>query len=47
MRNLEYKINTTLPIQFEKIENPPYLNDSRFQAVAVYVAHEKENYNGS
>lgn len=44
---MEYKINTTLPIQFEKIENPPYLNDSRFQAVNVYVAHEKENYNGS
>jgi len=44
---LEYKINTLLPIQFEKIENPPYLNDSRFQAVKCYVAHEKENYNGS
>lgn len=44
---MEYKINTTLPIQFEIIENPPYLNDSRFQAVAIYVAHEKENYNGS
>lgn len=44
---MEYKINTLLPIQFEKIENPPYLNDSRFQAVRCYVAHEKENYNGS
>lgn len=44
---MEYKINTTLPVQFEIIENPPYLNDSRFQAVAIYVAHEKENYNGS
>ena len=44
---MEYKINTLLPIQFEKIENPPYLNDSRFQAVKCYVAHEKENYNGS
>jgi hypothetical protein len=44
---VEYKINTLLPIQFEKIENPPYLNDSRFQAVRCYVAHEKENYNGS
>lgn len=44
---MEYKINTILPIQFEKIENPPYLNDSRFQAVRCYVAHEKENYNGS
>lgn len=44
---MEYKINTLLPIQFEKIDNPPYLNDSRFQAVRCYVAHEKENYNGS
>jgi hypothetical protein len=44
---VEYKINTLLPIQFEKIENPPYLNDSRFQAVRCYVAHEKENDNGS
>jgi hypothetical protein len=44
---LEYKINTVLPVHFEKIENPPYLNDSRFQAVRVYVAHEKDNYNGS
>lgn len=44
---MEYKINTLLPIQFEKAENPPYLNDSRYQAVNVYVAHEKENYNGS
>ena len=44
---MEYKINTLLPIQFEKIENPPYLNDSRFQAVRCYVAHEFENYNGS
>ena len=44
---MEYKVNTTLPIQFEIIENPPYLNDNRFQAVAIYVAHEKENYNGS
>jgi len=44
---LEYKINTSLPIQFEKIDNPPYLNDSRFQAVRCYVAHEKDNYNGS
>ena len=44
---MEYKINTLLPIKFEKIENPPYLNDSRFQAVRCYVAHEFENYNGS
>lgn len=44
---LEYKINTLLPIQFEMVENPPYLNDSRFQAVKIYIAHEKENYNGS
>ena len=44
---MEYKVNTTLPVQFEIIENPPYLNDNRFQAVAIYVAHEKENYNGS
>ena len=44
---MEYKINTVLPVHFEKIENPPYLNDSRFQAVRVYVAHEKDNYNGS
>jgi hypothetical protein len=44
---MEYKVNTLLPIQFEKVENPPYLNDSRFQAVRVYLAHEKENFNGS
>lgn len=44
---MEYKINTQLPITFEKIENPPYLNDSRFQAVRCYIAHEKDNYNGS
>ena len=44
---MEYKISTLLPVQFEKIDNPPYLNDSRFQAVRCYVAHEKDNYNGS
>jgi hypothetical protein len=44
---VEYKVNTLLPVHFEEIENPPYLNDSRFQAVRCYVAHEKENYNGS
>ena len=44
---MEYKINTILPVKFEKIDNPPYLNDSRFQAVRCYVAHEKDNYNGS
>lgn len=44
---MKYEINTLLPVQFEKIENPPYLNDSRFQAVRIYVAHEKDNYNSS
>jgi len=44
---VQYKINTSLPIQFEKIDNPPYLNDSRYQAVRCYVAHEKDNFNGS
>jgi hypothetical protein len=44
---VEYKINTLLPIQFEKVENPPYLNDSRWQTYKAWICHDLENYNGS
>ena len=44
---MEYKINTLLPIQFEKITNPPYIDDSRWQTYKVWICHDLENYNGS
>lgn len=44
---MEYKINTVLPIQFERVNNPPYIDDSRWQVYKVWIAHDGENYNGS
>ncbi len=44
---MEYKINTLLPVQFEKITNPLYIDDSRWQTYKVWICHDLENYNGS
>jgi hypothetical protein len=44
---MEYKVNTTMPISFEKVENPPYINDSRWQMYKAWICHDLENYNGS
>jgi len=41
---LEYKINTSIPINFEMIEEIP---DSRFLKVKIWLCHTGENLNGS
>jgi hypothetical protein len=41
---LDYKVTTTYPIKFEKVED---ISDSRFTQVKIYLCHTKENLNRS
>jgi hypothetical protein len=42
---MEIKVNTSIPISFEKIDD--YVVDKRFTKVRVWICHTNENLNGS
>jgi len=44
---LEVNINTSLPVTFEEIKTPDYINDDRFMCAKVWVCHTGKNLNNS
>lgn len=44
---MDYKISTSIPVMFEEVDTPPYLDSVRFQAVKVWICHTGLNLNNS